>query len=101
TDESIRELRAAVALNPDRSVFRISLGRALLRAGHPADAEAEFRRALAGRPERDDVRLDLARTLESLGRHPEARAEYDALISGPGVSAEIKSAARQRLGQLS
>jgi choline-sulfatase len=101
TDESIRELRAAVALNPDRSVFRISLGRALLRGGHPGDAEAEFRRALAIRPERDDVRLDLARALEGLGRRAEARAEYDALISGPGVAAGIKSAAHQRLGQLS
>ena len=100
-DEALRELRTAVELNPDRTAFRVSLGRTLLNTGQPGEAEAEFRRALAIRPDRDDVRLDLARALERQGRRPEARAEYDALISGPSVAAEIKSAARQRLGQLS
>ncbi|MEO8678554.1 MAG: sulfatase-like hydrolase/transferase [Vicinamibacterales bacterium] len=100
-EESMRELRAAVALNPDRSAFRVSLGRALLKTGQPGDAEAELRRALALRPERDDVRLDLARALEQLGRRQEAVAEYNVLASGPTVGAEIKRAARERLGPLS
>lgn len=99
-DESLRELRTAVDLNPDKSAFRASLGRALLNTGHADEAETEFRRALALRPDRDDVRLDFARALEALGRGQEAKSEYDLLVSRPGVAAEIKSAARQRQGQL-
>ena len=104
--EAIEELRAAVAAAPDRPALRMSLAEVLLDAGQAKEAEAEYRAIVdpdAGAPKSGgallaEARFGLAVSLEQQGRAAEARAEYERVVRDPDAPAEVRDAARNRLG---
>ena len=104
--EAIDELRAGVAAAPDQPALRMSLAELLIDAGQAKDAESQYRAVLdqdqaavqRGAPLLAEARFGLAVALERQGRAAEARAEYDRVATAPGAPAEIRAAARKRLG---
>ncbi len=111
--EAERLARAAVGRRGDRPQYRDTLGRALLAAGRPEDARAEFERAIAlqpapgeGVPETDDARevrgralLGIAESFWAQGNAESAREVLRAAEeASPGLGRERRSAAlREKL----
>jgi choline-sulfatase len=104
--EAIEELRAGVAAAPDQPPLRMSLAEVLLDANEAKEAEAEYRAIVAGDTGTAnsgaallaEARFGLAVALERQGRAAEARAEYERVAQDPQAPAEVRDAARARLG---
>lgn len=79
-DAAVREFRNAVAINPKEAVVRNSLGLALVRSEHPAEAVAEFRKAIAISPDYPDGYSNLATALAREGKFDEALALFQKAI---------------------
>jgi tetratricopeptide (TPR) repeat protein len=100
TTEGIAELTRAIALNGNLYEARITLGRALLRAGRAQEALEHLQRAVALAPDNPEPHYQLALAYRRLGRATEAERE-NAIIkeihsarrgngtqSSPGVSSQ-------------
>ena len=77
TDEGIKELARAIALNGDLYEARITLGRALLRTGRAAQAVEHLERAAALAPNNPETHYQLAQAYRRLGRRAEAERENE------------------------
>jgi arylsulfatase A-like enzyme/Tfp pilus assembly protein PilF len=104
--EAIEELSAGVAATPDQPMLRMSLGELLLDAGRAKDAESEYREILDHQQPAApgpaallaEARFGLAVSLERQGRAADARAEYERVAAAPDAPADVRGAARKRLG---
>ena len=85
--EHIRPLREALALSPDNAPLRQALADALLAAGLPAAAAAEYRSGLAAAPGHAGLKLGLARAFHADGRHGEALVVVEDLVKHPAAPA--------------
>jgi choline-sulfatase len=74
--EAIRDLRAAVDVEPFNAPFRVGLARVLVSARQLDDAESELRRALELQPANPDAHAARAALLAARGRADDAVAEY-------------------------
>ena len=79
-DEALREVDAALALDPKFSDARILKAGVLASRGQHAAAVQELQAAVAADPAKPMIRLDLAKVLVEAGRGDEARAEYETLL---------------------
>lgn len=73
-EEAIGALARAVSLNGELYEARVSLGRALIRAGRAADAIEHLRHAALLAPGNPEPHYQLQNAFKRLGRHAEARA---------------------------
>ena len=73
-DESIREFRRALIINPQYGTARNNLGVVLMSAARLDDAAVEFRRVLAQDPRNADAAVNLA-LVEKAGGRPEQAKE--------------------------
>jgi Tfp pilus assembly protein PilF len=79
-DPAIRELKSAVALDPQSARAHMLLGQAYLAMGAPeliAEAKAELQQALALEPQLLWARFYLAKIHFDLGRYEKAKIELD------------------------
>ncbi|HEV2708215.1 MAG TPA: tetratricopeptide repeat protein [Pyrinomonadaceae bacterium] len=74
-EEGIAALVRAVALNGELYEARVNLGRALVRAGRPAESIEHLRRAAELAPHNPEPHYQLAIAYRRLGRRAEAEAE--------------------------
>jgi tetratricopeptide (TPR) repeat protein len=81
--EGIERLESAVRLAPRDERARIALGRALIREGRLADAEAALRDTIDALPQSADARWALADLYEQSGRGPDAIRELEAAAAFP------------------
>lgn len=86
-EQLIRSLRDALAVSPDNAPVRQLLGEALLKAGRPAEAEAELRAALALSPGNPAVKEGLARAFHAQSKHSQALVVLEDLTKSPEASA--------------
>lgn len=70
------------------------------RAGHHADAVANYRRALATGPQRGTTWAGLAISLEALAQPAEARVAWEAALAAGPLDAPLAQHARKRLAAL-
>jgi Flp pilus assembly protein TadD len=77
TAEGIKELTRAIALNGDLYEARITLGRALVRAGQAQEALAHLQRAAALAPGNPEPHYQLALAYRRLGKTAEAEKENE------------------------
>jgi len=73
-EEAIGALARAVSLNGELYEARVSLGRALIRAGRAAEAVEHLRHAALLAPGNPEPHYQLQNAFKRLGRHAEARA---------------------------
>ena len=90
--DAVAPLRRYVESHPGSSEGRISLGRALMKAGRPADAAAEFATALEARLDPDLV-IEQAAALVAAKRVDEAVTVIDGACSKLGPLVTLHSAA--------
>lgn len=74
-EEGIKELRAALVINPKIYEARITLGRALVSSGRPADAIEHLKVAADLAPNNPEPHYQLSIAYRRLGRKEEAAAE--------------------------
>ena len=87
-DEATAELRAVVAVEPNKSVAHLGLGRVYAAQGLTAEALAELQAAKPQAPFR--VRAEMARVLAHAGRTDEARQTLDELeVEADRASGEV------------
>jgi tetratricopeptide (TPR) repeat protein len=79
--EGFFHLTRAVALAPDRAIFRLHLGLALAEAGRPDAAAREIEAALVAEPRHRAARLAAALLARDRGDTARARAHLDTLLS--------------------
>ncbi|HKQ99469.1 MAG TPA: tetratricopeptide repeat protein [Pyrinomonadaceae bacterium] len=79
TKEGIEALARAIALNGDLYEARITIGRALIQQGRPAEAVEHLRRAVELAPKNPEPHYQLALAYRRLGKTQEA-AEQEAII---------------------
>ncbi len=90
----VERARQLAQLSPaDGGASRL-LAEALIAAGDPAEAEAEFRRGLAAAPRSGWLRLGLARLLMATRRGTEADRELDTITSDEDVPGDLATEAR-------
>jgi tetratricopeptide (TPR) repeat protein len=77
TEEGIKELVRAIALNGDLYEARITLGRALLRTGRAGESVEHLERAAALAPNNPEPHYQLAQAFRRLGRRAEADKENE------------------------
>lgn len=87
TDEGTKELMRAISLNGDLYEARITLGRALVRAGRAQEAVEHLERAAALAPGNPEPHYQLALAYRRLGKRAEAEREN-------GIVKEIHAARR-------
>lgn len=91
-DEAIEHYKAAIRLNPRRSVFYGNLGAIYLEQGKPELAIPEFRKMLVIRPKDPLAHVYLGDALLRTGRREEAIAHYrKALDIQPGFQPALES----------
>jgi TolB-like protein/DNA-binding winged helix-turn-helix (wHTH) protein/Tfp pilus assembly protein PilF len=71
-DQSIRELRTAVELDPLNAEYLMTLGHILMSAGRPIEAETQFNAAIGLDPASDSAHASLAELYASNKRYAEA-----------------------------
>lgn len=77
TEEGIRELERAIALNGNLYEARVTLGRTLIKAGRATQAVVHLQRAAELAPNNPEAHYQLAIAYRRLGRRFEAAAESD------------------------
>ena len=88
--ERARALREAARIAPDDATLRRMLAEALLAAGEPANAEAEFRAALRLEPGDEGARLGLARTFQRQGKLSAALVVLEDALRGGAAGREAR-----------
>lgn len=78
---AVRRFDRALRLDPVSLPGMLHRGRALMRAGRLAEAEASFRRAATAAPEKPDPHLQLADLWRAQGKTELALQTYDTLLS--------------------
>src|SRR5688572_611000 len=81
--EHIRGLREAARLSPDNVPLRQALADALLSAGLPGQAVAEYRAALALAPENHMLKVGLARAFHADGKTSHAIVVLEDVVKSP------------------
>ncbi|MBR0680585.1 tetratricopeptide repeat protein [Roseomonas eburnea] len=79
--EAVQAYDRAVRADGTSRLARLGLGRARLRGGDVAGAEASFREAIAALPREPGAQSGLGVTLDLQGRHEEAQAAYRAALA--------------------
>jgi transitional endoplasmic reticulum ATPase len=79
-EETIRSLRAALAVSPDNVPLRKHLAQTLMRVSRTAEAEIEFREALRRAPADEELKLGLARAFAANGKSSEASVIVEGMI---------------------
>jgi len=84
--EALRELEAAIILDPENAAAHINLGNVYSDLGRVDDAIQEYKTASTLRPDYVDPHYDLGIVYQNLGRFDEAIREYQAAIRlDPGL----------------
>jgi tetratricopeptide (TPR) repeat protein len=78
--EAVDACRAGLAIHPEYTSARVTLGRALLALGRLTEAATELERVLAAEPDNLAALRALAEALRRQGRLPEALARYTAAL---------------------
>jgi transitional endoplasmic reticulum ATPase len=90
-DESqIAGLQAALKVSPDNAPLRLMLGKALLKAGRAAEAEAELREALKQGTQEGEAGLPLAQSLLAQGKDDHAELLLESLVDRGLATAHAK-----------
>ena len=76
-DEAVRELKAAVELEPHSPKFQAALGQALAERQSPGAAVEVLRKAVALAPNTPEYRYDLAEALRLKGDYDAAQSEFE------------------------
>jgi predicted Zn-dependent protease len=101
-DAAVGLLREAVALEPHRPEYRLSLAKALVTVGRPAEAEPYVQEALRQHPVNGEANLVLARIFEQQGNGEEAERSFYRAIYGrwPPSEQTLRMQARLELVNL-
>jgi tetratricopeptide (TPR) repeat protein len=95
--DAVIHFREAVALQPSRLDYRLSLGRALIAAGQLPEAASYLRDVLQDAPVNGDANLLLARIQRANGQMADAEASYYRAIYGIWPSNEQRTRVDTRL----
>jgi tetratricopeptide (TPR) repeat protein len=95
-DEAVALWRANLNRSPEHLPSRLSLARALARAGRREEAVVEYQQIVAARPEYSAARVALADLYSALGKRGEALAQLEAALKVEPDNAE----ALERAGSL-
>jgi Flp pilus assembly protein TadD len=86
-DDAVRELKLALALQPEHAGLRNDLGNVYLAKERLGDAIHEYREAIRLEPRKADARTNLGLAYQRTGRLDEAVAEYrEAVRLSPGLA---------------
>ena len=91
-DEAVRELKAAVELEPHSLKFQAALGQALAERQSPGAAVEVLRKAVALAPDTPEYRYDLAEALRLKGDYDAAQSEFEVVLK---IDARYPRARRQ------
>jgi len=80
-DQALRQISAALAINPNLAAAHNNLGTALNDLGRFEEALASYDRAIALQPDYADAFSNRANVLKALKRFDEALADYDRAIA--------------------
>jgi tetratricopeptide (TPR) repeat protein len=98
-DDAVALYREAVGLEPHRPGYRLSLAKALVAVGRPAEAEPYVQEVLRQEPVNGEANLVLARIFEQAGSREEAERTYYRAIYGrwPPAAQPLRMRARLEL----
>ena len=101
-DEAVQQFRDALSAAPGNPQFRLALGLALVKAGHPAEASVYLTALLKRDPENGLANLGEARIDAAQGKPADAMKLYRRAIDGtwPNGQAQTQNQARLELAAL-
>lgn len=99
-EQNIRDLKLALALDPDQAHAQWLLADIYLATGQAKQAEAAAEAAFQLDPGNDAYRLRWARSLEILARYDEAVHETRAVLDGQQTPQIVKAQALHQMGRL-